>query len=234
VIPSVESISVVWLNLDAPHSEVEELRTVLSVPEGQRVSQYTSDTQRRRAIVRMARRRQILASVYDTDPNDIVFAFSERGKPSVVRDAGPQLSISSSHRGDVGVFAFVRDRAIGVDVETISELPETVQFVDVVTSDFENSCVERLPQYEQAATMLRLWTRKEALLKATGQGIGAGMKHITVPLEKAAHGLAFQPVSEGPSWLLYELECPRPELGGALVVSADVVRPTPLINTSYL
>jgi 4'-phosphopantetheinyl transferase len=234
MIPTTDAIDVVWLDLNATPSEVEGLKTLLSLAEEQRASNFNSATLRRRAIVRMARRRQVLANVCDTNPRDIVFEFSALGKPSIARGAGLELGFSLSHCGDVGMIAFVLDRTIGVDVDTVSELPETFQFLDLVASDHEKKEIDLLPQSERPAAALTLWTRKEALLKATGQGIGEGLKHITVPIESDAQGLTFQPVSNGPSWLLYELKCPRPELSGALVASEDDGRPTPNIVTSYL
>jgi 4'-phosphopantetheinyl transferase len=228
-----ESINVVWFDLDTSPTVVDQLRALLNRRESEQASRYTSLIHQRRAIVRFGRRRQILGTHLDIDPKDIALTYSALGKPSVRRSA-IDLSISSSQCEDVAVLSFVQHRSLGVDVESSSALGDADQFLDTVASEEEIRQVNTFPPPERGAAMLRLWTRKEAMLKATGQGIGEGTKHVTVPSQKDAMGLAFQPFGEGPSWLLYELTCPRPTLAAALVLSTDDEGPTPVVNMSHL
>lgn len=91
---------------------------------------------------------------------------AEHGKPALVADAAPRFSLS--HAGDRVVLAVCPDRPVGVDVESadraIDELRRLVLHPD-----------------EPPATgldLLWVWTRKEALLKATGEGLARPMTAV--------------------------------------------------------
>ena len=76
--------------------------------------------------------------------------------------------------------------------------------------------IPALQEPAQTRALLVLWTRKEAYLKATGEGIDAGLAHVAAPLDAASWGRRWHP-TEGPAWYLYDLDCPRPALAAALV-----------------
>ncbi len=213
--PGQDLVEVVWLDLDLPAEDVAELSRVLSPGERARVAAMRSSTLARRATVRLARRRQVLAQRYDVEARDLVIESGSAGRPVVVAPVAGDLEWSTSHCGGLGVMALAERRRVGVDVEALSELPSTGDLTGWVASPPEAGRITAMAPSSRPAAYLRLWTRKEAYLKATGQGIGAGLTQVTVPFEPDPWGLPFRPADGAGCWLLYRLACPDPPAGTA-------------------
>jgi 4'-phosphopantetheinyl transferase len=108
---------------------------------------------------------------------------------------------------------------IGVDVEATSEMVDTPGFIDRVATAREVRVIADRAPGERRDALARLWTRKEACLKATGDGIGAGVAHVDVPLDRGLWQAPFQPFARGGAWLLYDLTPPVDGFAAALVVA---------------
>lgn len=213
------SIDVVWLQLDQPTEVVDELARLLDPDEQQRVARLVSPLERSRATVRLARRRQVLADILSLAPEQVDTRPHANGQPRCISESREPIFISASHCEEVGVIAVSRDRKVGVDVEATHELPEPDQFAQWVAAVEELHEINELATDERPAACLRLWTRKEAYLKATGEGIGEGMHQVRVPLEPGPWEQPFQPLSDGHDWLLYELETSRDDFNASLVMA---------------
>jgi 4'-phosphopantetheinyl transferase len=106
---------------------------------------------------------------------------AQHGKPRLRKGAG-NLQFSIAHSGSRIAVAVIRGAPVGVDVEQIPSNPEP-DFDAVVTevlSEEERSTFKRLPSREKVPSLLAYWTSKEALLKATGDGLRIPMATITV------------------------------------------------------
>lgn len=115
------------------------------------------------------------------------------GKPSLGAGA-PQVSVS--HSGDYVVVATCREAPVGVDVEQAARRTDYRALIPHVLDPAE------APAAADLAAFLRYWVRKEALVKATGDGLVAGLRRVTVT-----------PPDQPPRLLSYE---PRPGLRAAL------------------
>ncbi len=221
MLPSGGSIGVVWLELDQSLEVVEELATLLDPLEEQRVARLADPQHRSRAIVRLARRRQVLADIFAIAPDEVdalpISQPLENGAPGALSSNGETLYVSSSHCEDVGLIAVRHEHKVGVDVEAVHELPDPDQFAQWVAASDELHEINELAPLDRPDACLRLWTRKEAYLKATGEGIGDGMNQVRVPLEPDTWARCFQPVANGLDWLLFELASPRAGLNASLV-----------------
>jgi 4'-phosphopantetheinyl transferase superfamily len=193
-------VEVVWYELDESDAVVDKLASSLDDVERHRVERLSDPIERRRTTVRFARRREILASL--------------RLGPDVPT-ASPRWSSSSRH--GLGLLAVSSGPRVGVDIEASSEIPDPVRLAASIATDEEATALDAATPSERADQVLRLWTRKEAYLKATGEGITGGLAHVEVPLDEGHWGTRWCPVGE-PSWFLYDLVCPRPELVAAVVV----------------
>ncbi len=210
------SIGVVWLDLDQPRDVVDALALLLDEAEEQRISRLAVPTERRRAIVRLARRRQVLADILHATTKDVE-ALPGQDTPGAITLRGDTLFVSASHCDDVGLIAVTRERKVGVDVEAAHKLPDPDQFAQWVAASEELHELNELAPADRTEACLRLWTRKEAYLKATGVGIGDGLNHVRVPLQPESWAHVFRPVNDGQSWLLFELASPRVGLNASLV-----------------
>jgi 4'-phosphopantetheinyl transferase len=101
------------------------------------------------------------------------------GKPRLVGE-GDGLEFSISHSGDRVVVAVVRGGLVGVDVEQADRALEVGAVAREVLSEEERAAFEALAPPDRLRGLLTYWTRKEALLKATGDGLRVALRTITV------------------------------------------------------
>jgi 4'-phosphopantetheinyl transferase len=136
------------------------------------------------------------------------------------RRAGGALHFNLAHSEGVGVLAVTQTGQVGVDVEQVRRL---LDFKELVTQFFslrEAAEFLRLEREQQPAAFFNLWTRKEALLKATGEGIAHSLNRVEVsflPGEPArVLSLPAEPWAGG-DWSLVDLTI-SPDYAGALAL----------------
>jgi 4'-phosphopantetheinyl transferase len=210
-------VTVVWLDLDAGRDDVAAMRAVLADDEAIRVDHLATELLRRRATVRLARRRQVLADLLGTGAPDVVISTDQRDRLRAA-GGGRTILVSASSSEGMGLLGITDGLHLGVDVEAVGELANERGFIARVATPREAAVLERLDGDERRRCLSRLWTRKEAYLKATGEGITDGVAHVDVPLDDGSFDAAFRPIVGGDEWRLFHLRCPREGFTAALVV----------------
>jgi 4'-phosphopantetheinyl transferase len=99
------------------------------------------------------------------------------GKP---RLPGGEVDLSISHAGGLAVLAYTTTGPVGVDVEPETAAPRLPELSRRVLTSAEQAEVAAIPEAERPRALLRYWTRKEAILKATGEGLGGDMTTIAI------------------------------------------------------
>jgi len=156
---------------------IEALANVLTILERARADRYRFPDDRRRSIVARAATRRFLARYLGVAPNGLVIDEEQFGKP-VLR--GREIEFNASHSGDLVALAFAKETAVGVDVERRRKLTDTLALARRYFSAEEVAVVERAADSGEA--FFAIWTAKEAIVKASGKGIGTGDLHgFTVP-----------------------------------------------------
>lgn len=206
-----------WLRLDVAADALASLRRTLSIDEAQRAGSFGTEALRRRAVVRYARRRELLAAALGVPPDALALTTTPTGQPFVAAPA--RLSVSASSCGDLGVLAWSSGGALGVDLESAADLPPARRALERIASPEELAALGALGDEELPTRLLGLWTRKEAYLKATGEGVGAALRRTTVPLGDLDGPVAFVAAPGGPTHWIAELEAPARGLRCALVVA---------------
>ena len=209
------AIEVAWIELDVATAELRSLDALLTDEERGRIARRATVELRRRATVSLASRRLVAAQVLGTTPESVELTVAPDGRRGATAPGAPSLALSVSTCGATGVVAVARGLAVGVDVEDFGEVPATDAFVGRVTTPGERHAIQRLADSDRQRTLLALWTRKEAYLKATGEGIGARLTSLEVPLDVTLRATPWHPVG-GVTWLLWDLDVPRPGLAAAL------------------
>ena len=154
----------------------------LSAEEQQRRDQLMRPEDRRRFVAGVALSRQLLGAHSDTPPRDVVIdrtcirCGQPHGKPRLA-DPANDLEFSVSHAGERVVVALTRGGPVGVDVEALNRRADVDTLAPHVLSSVER---DTGGVGADAARFLRYWTRKEAVLKATGDGLRAPMTELTV------------------------------------------------------
>jgi 4'-phosphopantetheinyl transferase len=170
-------IDVYFVDVNVADAVVEALANLLTIPERTRADRYRFPDDRRRSIVARAATRRFLGRYLGSDPASLVIDEEEFGKPLL---RGHEIEFNASHSGDLVAVAFSKETVVGVDVERRRHLTDTLALARRYFSTEEVAIVERAADANDA--FFAIWTAKEAIVKASGKGIGTGDLHgFTVP-----------------------------------------------------
>jgi 4'-phosphopantetheinyl transferase len=204
----------VWsLPLDIGKSSLANVAEFLTPDERERADRFRFEVLRNRFVVGRGLLRAVLGRYCDLAPEKLRFSYGPYGKPVLTRGAGTRrrggaLHFNLAHSEGAGVLAVTQTGPVGVDVEQVRRLVEFKELVGQFFSAREAAEFSRLPREQQPAAFFNLWTRKEALLKATGEGIGHSLNRVEVsflPGEPArVLSLPAEPWA-GCEWSLFDL-----------------------------
>jgi 4'-phosphopantetheinyl transferase len=213
----------VWrVDLEAIGADESRWQRVLSSDELGRASRFHFSRDRQRFVASRAWLRTILASYLATDPKGLSFSYSKTEKPSLgLAQADSGIAFNVSHSGGIALLGFTRRREIGVDIEQVRREADHEAIARRFFSAHEQNQLAALPAQEKVDAFFRCWTRKEAYIKATGDGLSLPLSQFDVSLvagEKSAL-LATRPDGlEAGRWLLQDVP------GGPGYVAALCVR----------
>jgi 4'-phosphopantetheinyl transferase len=218
----------VWCaDLDAPVSDLAAFTGLLSESEHKRADRFRLDRDRNRFIVRHGLLRIILGRYLNIDPARLAFAYESRGKPMLCLPDGPApLQFNLSHSNGLALIGATRRAALGVDVEEVRFVPEVDQIAAKFFSPQESAVLNAVPEEQKMEAFFHCWTRKEAYLKATGEGIADALPRIEVSLTPGQPARLSRINGDALSasrWRLGGL-APAPGFVGALAVKADTLR----------
>jgi len=170
-----------WCQLDQPIEVVEEYYEVLSETERRYIGRYKTAQLRDRHTVAKGSLKTLIGLYLDENPEQLELRSGQFGKPFLVRaNDEPNLQFSGSHSSHIAVYAFAKNRLIGVDVEEMVARAHWEDLLTMCLSEYENRWFSRLVSSRKAETFYRVWTIKEAYLKATGTGLSVSPRNIEV------------------------------------------------------
>jgi|GEM_PF-1891891 len=146
--------------------------TILSPDERERARRYHSTNASLQYIHARCLLREVLSLYLDNSPSDIIFEYSTKGKPHIRGESLDGVQFNISHSGDAVAIVVSRGRRVGIDVEKIRDDIPDLELAKRFFSYAEAAAISRVHGLKRAEFFLKIWTRKEALLKATGEGIG--------------------------------------------------------------
>jgi 4'-phosphopantetheinyl transferase len=202
---------------------------LLSPEEREAAGRYIDPAARRRHEAAKAALRRLLGGYLNLPPSSLRFGTGSNGKP-FLEGAGAKAGIefNISHSGDTALVAVAR-LTVGVDLEqTQRRVPVSEGAIASRFFTPEEKAAWQVGRRTDAA-FFRLWTRKEAVLKAHGGGLGAGMKSFSVagawPPTGEAYSVLWTPAVEwnGVRYCLYDLDV-GPRLHAALATVGTVRR----------
>ena len=211
----------IWLySLIEDDAAVDGMREILSAQERARAERLAHPDHKRRYIVAHARMRQILGLRVGRRPEDLAFCVSPDGKPYLAPETPKAVHFNLSHCADNAALAICETAEVGVDIEAIR--PVRDGFARRFFTAQEAEEIDALPDDEQRPALFRCWTRKEAFLKATGEGIKRGLASFQVSLapgEPACVIAIGGDAQAAKDWVLYDF-CPAAGLAGAAALIA--------------
>ena len=213
----------VWLaSLDQPAARVQLLAATLSADEQERAARFHFEKDRARYIAGRGLLRIILASYTNIEPPDLQFSYGPYGKPALAAaQNAAMLQFNLAHAQGLVLYALIRERAIGIDIEQVRPIADLEQLAGRFFSRRENAVLGSLAPDEKQETFFSYWVRKEACLKAVGIGL-AGVPLDRIDVSSSREGLVRLPPGSGGSqderlWFHRDL-MPAPGYAAALAV----------------
>ncbi|MDB5411465.1 MAG: 4-phosphopantetheinyl transferase [Rhodospirillales bacterium] len=173
--PAAECWSIAVDGID--ETGVRDLSGLLDDAERSRAARFHRAEDRRRHVVARCAARVILAAALRRRPSEIRFVTGDAGKPALVDGA---LEFNLSHSGAFVVIAVSEFGPIGIDVEEIRPMPDRDAIAQRYFHPGEVADLRSLTEPEATLAFFRCWTRKEAVSKALGLGLGLALDDYCV------------------------------------------------------
>jgi 4'-phosphopantetheinyl transferase len=234
---AAESVHVWRVRLDPP-GEMRDAWELLNDEERGRARRFVQEHHRRRFVAAHAGLRRILAGYIAQDPRALRFASGPNGKPALTNtDAAgtrPRLEFNLSHSADLALVAVAWERPVGVDLEQWERDMDHLELAERFFSPVERESLRSLAARHDDLVhgFFAAWSRKEAYLKARGEGVTRGLHHFDVTLApgEPARLLADRLDSAIERWRMWSI-VPEQAFSGA-IVAADPFEELLLLDLS--
>jgi 4'-phosphopantetheinyl transferase len=202
----VADVALWWATLAASDEEVARVSGWLASAEHARAARFGREALSRRYILGRALLRWTLGNALGLPPPAVPIVRGVRGRPQLAGDTGVDFNVS--HTEGVALIGIARAGRIGVDVERADRDVRADGLARKFLTAVEQATLAPLPEAERRARFLRYWTCKEAMSKATGEGLSAPLRRLEVRLADAIE-LARGPAPYEPArWRLHAVDVP--------------------------
>lgn len=172
----------IWLlNIeDFSLTNIEDYLSILSKDEQEKYHNFKINLQRDRFLINRANLRLILAKYLTINPQEIVFNYSDKGKPSLNFNIhADKIYFNLSHKNNYTVYG-IGQYNLGIDLEKIDDKVKIENIAQRFFCPQEYEHLSKLKKEEKRAYFFTLWTIKEAYLKSIGQGLSGGLDSIFI------------------------------------------------------
>ena len=174
----------IWhTSLEQSGEAVHALKAILSEEELKRAERFHFDQHRRHFIAGRGILRQLLSLYSGIEPGQLQLEYTRNGKPflpGMEDESGIRFNLS--HSGGMAVYAFTRGREVGIDIEHQRPIDDIDRIAERNFSAKEYTTFGTLPEGERLEAFYLCWTRKEAFIKAIGEGISFPLQQFDVTL----------------------------------------------------
>jgi 4'-phosphopantetheinyl transferase len=164
---------------EVPDEVIERLRATLSADEQDRAREFYFDRDRRRFVVGRGALRTVLADYLGCRAVEITFSYGANGKPGLAEEwlensigRVVPVAFNVAHSEGIALFAITASGDVGVDLERIRDLPDWESIAATYFGGADHARVQAAAPEMRRTEFFRAWTRQEAVLKATGLGLG--------------------------------------------------------------
>ena len=217
----------IWCaNLDVPPETSACLYAILTPDERTRSARFRFERDQQRFIVARGVLRSLLGRYLQIEPSQISFVYNEFGKPDVSHESRDRLKFNLSHSAGLALIAIATASNVGVDLEHIRAQSDYVDIARHFFSPAERDYLISLPSQLYAEAFFSCWTKKEAYVKACGEGLAIPLNSFSVPLTtNHTHTpvdlyVATKEIVPANLWSLYALR-PAPGYAGALAIEGS-------------
>jgi 4'-phosphopantetheinyl transferase len=184
-----------------------QFTALLSADERERAARFAFAHLRRSFTLARGALRILLGRTLGMAPAAIRFVYGEKGKPGLAEPG--RVRFNMSHSGELALIAIGLDCELGVDIERIRPLPDLQEIAARFFSREEETELMALPEDLREAAFFRCWTRKEAYIKAIGDGLSAPLDGFAVSLRDGEPARMIQiggDAAAAGAWRLHHLD----------------------------
>jgi 4'-phosphopantetheinyl transferase len=176
-----------WLlPLDQPPLPLDELAAVLNTDEEARAARFHFPLDRRRFTSARGLLRHVVGAYVGIAPHRLRLQLAVAGKPSLVDADGIEFNLS--HSGGWALLGIGRGVPLGVDLEVERDVNDLEQIARTNFGRAEVEALLRLPAQQRREAFFAIWTRKEAFIKALGEGLSMPLDRFEVSAETLVCG----------------------------------------------
>ncbi|MDX6529270.1 MAG: 4-phosphopantetheinyl transferase [Blastocatellia bacterium] len=216
----------VWrVSLDQNPDRISESNEILSADERDRAARFHFAKDRNQFIEARAALRLLLSRYLELSPRELTFSFGSHGKPALAQELSNNLRFNLSRRHGLALVAFASNREIGVDVELVRNDLALFEAAENFFSATESAAWRSLPADLQVRGFYNCWTRKEAYIKARGEGLSFPLRQFDVSLAPGEPARLIEvrgDTSEADRWTLHELPVNEGYVGALAIEGAGV------------
>lgn len=216
--PPVADVTLWWAVLTASDAEVARVSGWLAAGEQARAARFGREALSRRYILGRALLRWALGNALGLPPPGVPIVRGARGRPQLAGNTGVDFNIS--HTEGVALIGISRAGRIGVDVERTDRDVHADRLARKFLTDAEQATLTSLPEDERRERFLRYWTCKEAMSKATGEGLSAPFRRLEVRFADAIELVRGPGPYEPSCWRLHAVDVPSDYLATLALWSA--------------
>lgn len=223
--PAIENDQVHVWKVDLPATDPDV--RLLSRDEHERAARFHFERDRQHFKASRSALRTILGRYLNLPPESLEFAQTEYGKPFLTNLEAAGVLFNLSHSGEIALIAIAREREVGVDVEFMRADFATNEVAEHFFSMAEIYTLSGLEPHLRTQAFFKCWTRKEAYVKARGEGLSMPLDVFDVSLAPDVSAAMLNnrvDKSEPARWIFQDLHI-TPDYAGALVVEALASRP---------
>ncbi len=213
-------------SLDVPPEASARFHATLSPDERNRSARFRFERDRQRFVVARGVLRDLLGRYLQTEPGQIGFVYNRFGKPDLAPEFGNRLKFNLSHSAGLALVAIATASNVGVDLEYVRVQSDYADIARHFFSAAEVDYLTAVPSHLYAEAFFSCWTKKEAYLKACGEGLAIALNSFSVPATNdPAHTPAdlcidSNDIVPARRWSLYTIR-PAPGYAGALAIEGS-------------
>jgi 4'-phosphopantetheinyl transferase len=220
--PAVSDREVHVWKVDLRGNASETMHSLLSDDEQNRASRFHFGKDREYYRIAHGSLRLLLSRYLNLTPAELNFGQTEFGKPFLTNSEAAGLLFNMSHSGDFALIAVTREREVGVDVEFMRDGFATDEVAENFFSVAEIYTLTGLEPHLRIQAFFNCWTRKEAYVKARGEGLSMPLDQFDVSLVPGGPAMMLEnrfDKLEASRWTFHDLAV-APGYAGALVIES--------------
>ncbi len=209
-------------SLNASEHSIQACHELLLPEEREKANRYRVEHPRSDYILTRGTLRSLLSKYLHFSPTQITFRYTEHGKPFLENSA---VRFNVSHTEGLALMAFTLRHEVGIDVEKVRPQSDVRKLAERFFSMHERRALQNLNGDELHSAFFRCWTRKEAYIKAIGEGLSHPLHQFDVSIETNPEQalLATRPhPNEAGRWSIRNVSVP-PGYAAALAVGTEEI-----------